>query len=777
MPPNKFNRVKHSLILLLLLLNDNLHFAQNAETSQNLETGFPNSKHDLCFKLLPVNWDEGFPLGNGMIGALIWKRENSLRISLDRADLWDSRTPGEFERPEFDFAWVAAQVNKNDYGIVQKLFDEPYDREAYPTKLPAAAIEFEIPNCEQVESAGILLKNAVCVIKWRSGIKMTSFIHATEPYGWFKLEGVSGQVIPKLSPPPYNKIKSGTTFSDSGPAGNDLSRLGYKPPVIKKEKNQIVYHQECADGFSYDVSISWIYSENTLLGKWTVVPDKSYPLYNQSDSTNAELSLNIFDDKFNSHRKWWNNFWSKSSIEIPDSILEVQYYRDIYKFGSSSRKGTPPITLQAIWTADNGKLPPWKGDFHNDLNTQMSYWPGYTANLLEESSAFTDWLWNCRPAAEEYTKKYFKTAGLNFPGVSTLDGKPMGGWIQYSLGPTVSAWLAHHFYLQWRYSLDKNFLAERAYLWIKDVAVYLDQISMRDEKGNRKLPLSSSPEINDNSINAWFKETTNFDLSLIRWLYGAAYEMAEELKLKNDMSRWKMILNEWPDLAVSETDKLLVSPGFDLIESHRHFSHLMSIFPLGLLKWEDPSDRNIIVSSLKDLERLGTDWWCGYSFSWLGNLYARAKNGEKAAEALKIFSECFCLPNSFHVNGDQSNSGKSKFTYRPFTLEGNFAFASGILEMLLQSHNGIIRIFPAIPWPNASFRNLRSEGAFLISAEKKEDKIKRVTIYSEKGGLLKMEIPFGKTFRINGNDSYQFINDVGLIVLKTGIGELIEITN
>ena len=56
---------------------------------------------------------------------------------------------------------------------------------------------------------------------------------------------------------------------------------------------------------------------------------------------------------------------------------------------------------------------------------------------------------------------------------------------------------------------------------------------------------------------------------------------------------------------------------------------------------------------------------------------ARAFDGEGAADALRTFAECFCLPNTFHANGDQTKSGKSKFTYRPFTLEGNFAFAAG----------------------------------------------------------------------------------------------------
>jgi alpha-L-fucosidase 2 len=118
--------------------------------------------------------------------------------------------------------------------------------------------------------------------------------------------------------------------------------------------------------------------------------------------------------------------------------------------------------------------------------------------------------------------------------------------------------------------------------------------------------------------------------------------------------------------------------------------------------------------------------------------------GEKAQKALRIFSENFCLPNSFHVNGEQHDKGYSKFKYRPFTLEGNFAFASAVQEMLIQSHTGVIVIFPAVPagWENASFRTLRAEGAFLVSAEREEGQTKKVEIISLKRGKCRLRNPF-----------------------------------
>ena len=358
-------------------------------------------------------------------------------------------------------------------------------------------------------------------------------------------------------------------------------------------------------------------------------------------------------------------------------MLEKQWYLEQYKFGAAARRGAPPISLQAVWTADNGRLPPWKGDFHHDLNTELSYWPCYSGNHLEEGLGFLAWLWALRPEFKRYTRDYFGKDGLAVPGVTTLAGAADGRLVQYSFSPTTSAWLAQHFDLQWRFSKDRNFLESRAYPWIREVAVFLDEFSERGRDGRRKLPLSSSPEIFDNRREAWFETTTNYDLGLIKWTYQTAAEEADELGRKAEAAAWRRILGEWPDLAVDPETGLMFAPGFRYAESHRHFSHQMAFHPLGLVDVSHgPREEEIVRKTLATLDRVGSDWWCGYSFSWLGNLKARALDGAGAAEALRTFALDFCLPNSFHANGDQSKTGKSKWTYRPFTLEGNFAFAA-----------------------------------------------------------------------------------------------------
>jgi alpha-L-fucosidase 2 len=707
-----------------------------------------------------------------MVGALVWQKGDHLRLSLDRADLWDMRPMKGIHRKEFSYKWVQEQVAKKDYGIVQQYFDEPYESEPAPSKIPGGALEFNTGNWGKVESVNLTISNALCEVKWVNGMTLKTFVHATKPEGWFKFENIDvDRFMPDLIVPKYEGVLDKTAGGSVG--GDDLTRLGYKQGSVKREGNTLVYDQDGWGGFHYQIAVSWKKAgAKSIEGVWSI--SSKYPSIKPKETAVnvAKKSLqSSYADQFASHNKWWNEYWNKSSVTIPDSLLAHQYDMEMYKFGSAARRGAPPISLQAVWTADNGRLPPWKGDFHHDLNTQLSYWPSYAGNHLEESMGYLDHFDQNKQNYKRYTQQYFGDDGLNVPGVTTLDGTEMGGWIQYSLSPTVGSWIAQHYYLQWRYSMDRAFLKNRAYPWIKEVAHHLECVTVIDENGKRKLPISASPEINDNSLQAWFPQTTNYDLALLKYTFKIAAELAGELKLNNEAAHWTKILNEFPGFALSENSELMFAPSMAYNQSHRHFSHQMAIHPLGLIRWEDgPEAQKIIKNTIKLLDKMGPSQWCGYSYSWLGNIKARAKDGEGAANDLQIFAKAFCLKNSFHVNGDQTNSGFSSMTYRPFTLEGNFAFASGIQEMLIQSYSGNIVLFPAVPvsWRDIKFNTLRTEGAFLVSATMKDKKVVTVTIQSEQGGVARILDPFaGKSFKVT------YFSSLGKMINET-IGQVSE---
>src|SRR5206468_3935696 len=115
-----------------------------------------------------------------------WQKENKLRLSLDRADLWDERDALDLSK--FNFKFVQEHVAKNDYDTVHKLGDWPYDNIAYPTKLPGAALQFDLAKLGTVQKVSLDITSALCFVEFRNGIQFKSYIHATDNTGYFSFK-------------------------------------------------------------------------------------------------------------------------------------------------------------------------------------------------------------------------------------------------------------------------------------------------------------------------------------------------------------------------------------------------------------------------------------------------------------------------------------------------------------------------------------------------------------------------------------------------------------
>lgn len=684
-----------------------------------------SSPSDLASGGLATVWDEGIPLGNASIGSLVWQKYSMLRFSLDRTDLWDLRAMDSLSGPRYSFDWLKERLHSGHYQDVQKKFDWPYSMEAAPAKIPGGALEFSLAEVGAPDSVHLYLNNAVCELMWNNGMRMLTFVQADKDCGWFEIKNAPEGFVPTIVAPAY-AAPDGSAQTDQ--AGGDLARLGYKQGEIVTRENGAHYTQHGYGDFSYDIDVAWERDGSKITGVWSVTSSLSPE---KAESLTAAALRDGWDKAMESHLAYWEEFNSRGRVNVPDPVIQRQYDNDHYKFGSAARSNSYPISLQAVWTADNGHLPPWKGDYHHDLNTQLSYWPAYTGNHLDEESGYLNTLWNQREVYRDYTKTYFGKDGLNIPGVCTLDGRPLGGWVQYSMSQSCGAWLAQHFYNHWKYSADSTFLAEKAYPFLKDAATFAENITMVTPDGVRTLEISSSPEVFDNSPQAWFSEITNYDLSLLQNLFIMTAEAADSLGLTDESARWRANAAAMPDLAIDSDASLMLAPGKPLDFSHRHFSHAMSIYPLGTVQpTRTKLERKIAKKTVARLDSIGPDYWVGYSYSWLGALKARCLDGEGAADAIRTFAECFVGPNTFHLNGDQSRTGKSKFTYRPFTLEGNFASMAALQEMLLQSHTGSIVLFPAIPsdWKDVSFTRFLARGGIEVSAELKNGNLHSLTL-------------------------------------------------
>src|ERR1035437_6102035 len=183
------------------------------------------TQSDLKFSGIAKTWDEGIPLGDGMLGALVWEKNGRLRFSLDRADLWDLRPTRNLDKPEWKYSWVKEQWEKNTYSKVQNMFDVPYDADPAPSKIPGGAMEFDIASLGEVESVELNINDALCNIKWKNGATLQAFVNAASPVGWFRFEGVKAGFMPEFIAPDYNL--EGDSETDNSHSGQDLRRLEY----------------------------------------------------------------------------------------------------------------------------------------------------------------------------------------------------------------------------------------------------------------------------------------------------------------------------------------------------------------------------------------------------------------------------------------------------------------------------------------------------------------------------------------------------------------------
>ena len=706
------------------------------------------SKYDIVYDKSVQSWDEALPLGNGKLGCLIYGNGGPLKLGIDRVDLWDLRVNPTTQEAGFSYQNLVKLVksgDEKDWGEYRRLFERIFLGTPYPTKLTAGRVELDFGKKTENVKSRVSLKTAIANVEVDNGetgkieafMSATRFVGVARAYGQFNLD---------LHIPCYiSGDENGEWHNGSGIGKKEADGcLRYPKAEIVKDGEYTYYKQNTKTDFSYGIVV--------LQKQFNEYSELYFTIATSNDRDNfienAKLELEKisqigYEQLKQEHIAWWKKYWAKSEICIPDELLEKTYYRSYYLFASCSRKGFYPMPLQGVWTADNDSLPPWKGDYHHDTNTELSYQSYLKANRLEEGEVFVDYLWSLKSTFERFAKDFFGVNGLLIPSCSTLNGKAMGGWAHYSLSPTMTIWAAQSFDEYYLYTDDEEFLRTRAYPFMNEVGAAIYGL-LEEKDGKLYLPLSSSPEIFDNTRKAYLQPNSNFDLALLRYLYQTLIKYAEILG--GDETEYRDILSRLDDIALDD-GVILLDKTQRLEESHRHFSHLMCLYPLHLINYDTEENKKIYENALFEIERLGSGMWVGFSFAMCAQIYAMAYKGNAAYEKLYQFTNGFVADNGFHLNGDFKNYGYTTFHYRPFTLESLFGYCDALQEMLLQEHQGYLHIFPAIPdkWKegSVSFKDLRSYGGILVSATLKEGKVKEVNLKAQKTRDICLKNPFG----------------------------------
>lgn len=438
------------------------------------------------------------------------------------------------------------------------------------------------------------------------------------------------------------------------------------------------------------------------------------------------------------HLRRWRRFWNASRVEIPDENLLRQYHFGLYLLGSSSRRGFPMPGLQGLWstkTSGSG----WN-DYTNDLNIQMNYWPVYAGNHLELAWPYYDTVRRWLPETRRYTRDYWGCAGVQFSCCASPTGLVPPAYLTTMHWAGHAAFVAQNFWTHYRFSRDPVFLREVAYPFLKECAEFYLDFLKKDRKGRYVVWPSNMPEAGEGSYEAWGLNPA-MDLALLRMLFGAVVESASILGADAAFAaQCRDRLEHLPPYPMRD-GHLIEMESKEFLHSHRHPGLLTPIYPCSGVRGK-PAERSIDRYIAK-----GRWLWCGFSPVWVAAACARVGRGKQARDLLREYMEIYThRQGGFNLNFDYAGDGRGSSSAKCFTNETNSGFSASLLEMLLQSQGGVVRVFPAVPpdWKDAEFRNLRAEGAFLVSAVRKNGVTAEVRILSERGGRLRLASPWGR---------------------------------
>ena len=415
----------------------------------------------------------------------------------------------------------------------------------------------------------------------------------------------------------------------------------------------------------------------------------------------------------------------------PDESLIALYF-NFARYLLLASAGELPPHLQGKWNEE--LRPPWDCDFHHDVNLQMNYWPAEVLNLAETVEPLLAHVERFVPHGREAARKLYGCKGIWMP----IQTDPWGRCTPESLGWDcwigAAPWLAQHFWWRYEYSLDREYLRDRAYPLLKEVAAFYETYLVEDPQG-RLVPVpSQSPE---NYIVGGTKPVSlciaaTMDLELIHDTLTHCLEAAGLLGVDDDKRvLWRDILSRIPPLQIGRFGQLQewLEDYEEAEPGHRHISHLFALYPGDQLTPEETPElfEAARASMARRLANFGGH--TGWSRAWTVCCFARLGEAEQAHFHLEHLISDFATDSLLDLHPP-----------RIFQIDGNFGGAAGLAEMLMQSHKGLIRLLPALPgaWPSGSVQGLCARGGFELDLEWSEGKATRVVVRSKVGGPCRL---------------------------------------
>tara|TARA_R110002096_G_scaffold14899_4_gene52587 strand:- start:264 stop:2618 length:2355 start_codon:yes stop_codon:yes gene_type:complete len=661
--------------------------------------------HDMMWARLPRNWKEAPFLGNGELGTMMYQlNKRTLRWDVGCSAAHDHRA---FEQDDF--------AEKNVVALNRGRLFIGHLEVKFPANLTGGTSRLALWDAEATGT----LASAAGKAEWRA------LAHAKQPVMRFDLQatgdlkGAKFVYVPESATNP--RAQRAKTPRTPANAAAELAEL---PDGV-----QTAVHRLHAGG---QTAVAWQQLEVAGLQRLWLSVQHSFPGDEASAQAVAAVRAAVKAEQsawLQSHRDWWHQFYPASFVSTGDAYWDAFYWAQQYKLASSTRDKGWIVDNQGPWLQPTA----WNAIWWN-LNAQLSHSGFATANRRGMGSALSHRLDInrdnlARNVAAEYREDSYaigrNSSGWDLLGHAGQPGKgrpPMDRLIGRECGNLL--WALHNVDLEYRYWLDNDLRDRVLYPLLVKAVNYYRHFLVEEADGQLHLPQTYSPEYR-------LAGDCTYDLDLLRWGIGRLLELAAEMeRTEQDQAlvhAWRELQQKLVPSHVNETGRM-IGRSVSLTGPHRHWSHLLAIYPLRTLTPETPEDRQLIERSLHHWHSFKAGL-AGYSATGGACMAALLGDGDRTLEFLNR------LKSFLHANTFYSEAGGLPVIETP--LHG----ATAMQEMLLQSWGGRLRVFPAVAsaWPTVQFHQLRGEGGFLISARREQGTTRWAVVQCEAAGSVEVE--------------------------------------
>ncbi|MBR5543231.1 MAG: glycoside hydrolase family 95 protein [Oscillospiraceae bacterium] len=436
----------------------------------------------------------------------------------------------------------------------------------------------------------------------------------------------------------------------------------------------------------------------------------------------------------------------KANITNSGGPVTYQWQFGRYILASSSRPGCLPANLQGLWVKGLGNE--WSADYHTNINLQANYWPAEVANLSD-----------CHTPLFDYMNEYLlesgkKTASIGYKArgcvvhhlsdIYKFTTPADGLWGIWSHG---ASWLSYHMWEHYLFTKDEDFLRNEAYEFIREAAIFFLDVMVENKDGYLVHGPSTSPEncywVNDENGEKYACYLTlgsTMDNSIIGGLFRNFLDASAVLGIEDEIvEEIRKAKEKLPPFRISKTGRIQEwTEDYEETEpGHFHLSHTFAHFPDCAINRSTPELSEAIDKTIfsRINGRPNVVGACalnvGWSLGWLMGHLARLRKG----------NDLFNMINNFFYNC--TNENLWDLSAKCWQIDGNMSYVSGVAEALIQSHEGVIALVPALPdvWHSGSFRGLCARGGYELDAEWNDFDVTSVTISPKFAGEVTLEFP------------------------------------